>query len=52
MVNRDGRVRLNWMHLESKNTHSLFFKKIQRGSLVHEVEEYLSPEELEAVQLK
>ena len=52
MVNRDGRIRLNWMHLEAKNTHTNFYKKVAKGSLSLGSEEFLSPEELEAVLLK
>lgn len=33
MINRDGRIRLNWMHLEMKNTHTNFYKKVDQGSL-------------------
>ena len=29
MINRDGRIRLNWMHIKDKNLHRAFYKKLK-----------------------
>lgn len=53
MINREGRIRLDWMHIEEKNMHAHYIVKVAHNETewVRD-EEYLAPEECQTVMLK
>ena len=44
MINQDGRIRLNWMHIKEKNVHTCFYLKLKKDGIELNEEEYFSPE--------